>query len=92
MQKFKGKCPSKQAERIINKFGGVIALREALAFVGHRISRQSIYKWSYPRHWGPQGQNRDGGDGFVPEHIRPTIRLAAKELLIDLNADDWRHL
>lgn len=83
---FGGTAPqSTQAQKIIDRFGGVPALTQALNFVGHKISRFSVYKWTYPKIRSGHG----GTGGFVPATSIPWIKKAAAELGIELTKEDW---
>ncbi len=79
-------CPpySEQANKIVACFGSVPKLVGALSFVGIKISRFSVYKWTYV-----YKRNGAGGNGRVPLHQIPWIKQAAFELGIKITKDDW---
>ena len=66
----------KQAQKIIDKFGGVPRLAVAL---GCDVS--AIYKWNYPKEKG-------GTDGLVPSSTMPEVLKAADVLGIEFTHED----
>lgn len=70
---------SKQAERIIRKFGGVTKLAKAIG-----VGTSTVYKWLYPG----DGKTR-GTDGVIPRKHIAKIREAAEVLGIELTNEDW---
>lgn len=68
---------SKQAQRIIDKFGGVRRLAEAIGY-----KYPAVYKWTYDAEKG-------GTDGYIPNGAIQAIKSAADILGIDLTAEDW---
>ncbi len=76
---------SKQAEKIINKLGGVPKVVALLAEVGVRRSRFSVYKWMYPKKLAGHG----GTGGVFPQDMREAIRLIAQLEGITLTKKDW---
>ena len=61
---------SSQAKRVIRRFGGVTKLCQAMEDAGHPISRQAVYRWTYPL-----GQ---GSGGIIPgPQLRRLIQAAA---------------
>ena len=67
----------KQAQRIIDRFGGVPALSAAI-----KKDVSAIYKWNYPRKSG-------GTDGLVPSSAIPEVMKAADVLGIEFKQGDW---
>ena len=77
---------SSQARRIIDKFGGVPALTQALNAVGYRISRYSIYKWCYRK----KSSGHGGTGGVIPRHSVAWVKKAARSRGIQLWPEDWK--
>lgn len=72
-----------QADRVIRRFGGPRALRNALASTGnpkHYRDLASIYRWRYPK---PSGTG-----GRVPSNAWPGIHAAARLEGIHLTSED----
>lgn len=67
----------KQAQRIIDRFGG--APRTAAA-LGKDVS--AIYKWNYEK-------ERGGTDGLVPSSAVPEVMKAANAMGIEFQQGDW---
>lgn len=61
-----------QAERVIELFGGVVKLRDALKAVGHDISISAIYKWTHDH-------EHHGRGGLIPSQQWPEIIKAAQK-------------
>ena len=76
---------SNQASKVIARFGGVPKLVSALNVVGYKISRFSVYKWTYPK----IATGRGGTGGVVPKDSKPWVIRAAKQLGVVLRAQDW---
>lgn len=75
---------SRQAERVINKFGGARNLYRAILELGmvHEFrSPATIYRWTYPR-------TKNGTGGFIPSSALPIIQLAARKQGILLTPED----
>jgi hypothetical protein len=72
-----------QADRIISKFGGVTAIREALKAVGKPFSKIAVYRWTYTK-----SATRQGTGGLVPADIMPYVLKAARMVGVVLMADD----
>lgn len=66
----------KQAEKIIEKFGGPAKLANAL-----QCDAATIYKWTYPK-------DKGGTDGLIPSSTMPAVLKAADILGIDLSSED----
>lgn len=62
---------SKQASRVMKKFGGPRLLQRALASVGRELSLATVYRWKMPREKG-------GTDGVIPSCNLPFIIKAAR--------------
>jgi hypothetical protein len=62
---------SGQAARIIDKFGGVLALQAALKEIGVSRSRTQIYRWTQPK-WNY------GTNGVIPSSVLQEILEAAR--------------
>lgn len=67
----------KQAQRIIDRFGGVPALATAI-----EKDASAIYKWNYPRDSGGTG-------GLVPSSAIPLVMTAADILGVKFKTGDW---
>ena len=67
----------KQAERIIDKFGGVPRMALILS-----LAPTTIYKWTYPK-------ERGGTNGLIPTHNIKGIRQAAPDVGIKLSDSDF---
>jgi hypothetical protein len=76
-----------QAQRIIDRFGGIAKLRDALAAVGKPRDISSVYRWTQP-------QGRHGTGGIIPTSAWPDILLAARKAGIVITEDlyDLRYL
>lgn len=70
-----------QAERIIERLGGMDHLMELLAYVGHPINLCTLYRWTYPK-------ERGGTGGLIPTHMWPVIFQAARCEGIILGPED----
>ncbi len=68
---------STQAQRIIDKFGGVPQLAQLI----NRMP-QAIYRWTYPA-------SRGGTDGYIPTSAIDEIKAAALMIDLPLTAEDW---
>ena len=66
----------KQAEKVIEKFGGTAKLANAL-----NCDPATIYKWTYPK-------DKGGTDGLIPSSTMGAVLNAADVLGIDLTSDD----
>lgn len=66
----------KQAQNIIDKFGGTAKLANALT-----CDPATIYKWTYPK-------DKGGTDGLVPSSTMPAVLKAADILGIDITSED----
>lgn len=66
----------KQAQRIIDKFGGAPRLAMAL-----NCDVSAIYKWNYEKEKG-------GTSGLVPSSTMPDVMNAAEILGIELTSED----
>lgn len=77
--------PSKQAARIMARFGGAAGLAEALNALPpdkyHR-ERTAVYKWLYPR-------ERGGTDGMIPRAAEIAVKMAARSAGVFLAPEDW---
>lgn len=71
-----------QAERVINRFGGIPALVKALHNAGFTKQRAAIYKWTYAK--GQSG----GTGGIIPTQNIPEILKAAELEGVILTAND----
>lgn len=71
---------SEQAQKVIDKFGGVTRLAKAIG-----VGPSTIYKWTYPAE-GPT----KGTDGVIPRKHIAKIRDAADILGVELTEDDWK--
>ncbi len=71
-----------QAERIINKFGGVPNLVKALETAGRPRHRQNIYRWTWPR-------ERGGTGGVIPTSALEDVAEAARIEGVLLTPDDF---
>lgn len=71
--------PSRQAARIMKKFGGPAELARALA---PKRSRTVVYRWLYPRSEG-------GTDGMIPPPAWLDVKIAARDLGILLTMEDF---
>lgn len=69
-----------QADRVITKFGGPRALRNAMASAGHPRDLVSIYRWRYPK--------PNGTGGRIPSSAWPGIHAAARLEGIHLTSED----
>lgn len=69
-----------QAQKIIDKFGGVTRLAKAIG-----VGASTIYKWTYPA-----DGNTKGTDGVIPRKHIAKIREAADVLGVELTEDDWK--
>lgn len=67
----------KQAQRIIDRFGGAPRVATAL-----RKDVSAIYKWLYEK-------DRGGTDGLVPSSAVPEVMKAADALGIEFQPGDW---
>lgn len=76
--------PSTQAKKIIDKFGGVRGLCDALAEQGHPVEESTVYRWTYPI------TKRSGTGGLIPVCNIPYILRAARAHGIMLTDEDWR--
>lgn len=65
---------SNQAQKIIDKFGGIDKMAVA---TGKHLT--SIYRWLSPK----------GSDGLVPTTAVFEVKAAAEFLGIELTAEDW---
>lgn len=78
---------SKQAQHIVNLFGGPAVLAFALNQLPdpqyHR-GRVQIYKWGYSRAAGGTG-------GYIPSSMHQGIVQAARLMGIIITDKDWRH-
>lgn len=68
---------SKQAERILNKFGGAGRLSRALG-----LSRSTCFKWTYKKENGGTG-------GVIPYKYHDKIKKIAELNDIEILAEDW---
>lgn len=68
---------SKQAERIIAKFGGPRRLASAID-----CKPAAVYRWTYAR-------ARGGTDGYLPNTVKDRVKNAADLLGIEITAEDW---
>lgn len=66
----------KQAQRIIDKFGGAARLAAAI-----EQDVSSIYKWNYTKEEG-------GTDGLVPSSTMPKLLKAAEVLDVKLTSEE----
>lgn len=66
----------KQAEKIIEKFGG-----PAKAAAAMECDVSSVYKWTYPKEKG-------GTDGLIPSSSMAAVLKAAEVLGIELSPQD----
>lgn len=66
----------KQAQKIIDKFGGASRLAAALS-----CDPSAVYKWNYEK-------ERGGTEGLVPSSAMPAVIDAAIVLGIDLTPED----
>ena len=71
---------SQQAQRIIDKFGGVTKLSNAIG-----VNYSTVYKWGKP-----SGGTTMGTDGVIPRKHHAKIRDAADFMGIELTDDDWK--
>lgn len=74
-----------QAERIIEKFGGVPSLRRVMleCYPDHApVDKTAYYKWTYPREGGR------GTGGIIPTGMLPLVMGAARHAGILLTAED----
>lgn len=82
---FKFPTPSKQAAKILARFGGPAALSEALRALPesryHR-TRTVVYKWLYPK-------ERGGADGMIPHQAVIAVKMAARMQGIFLTPEEW---
>lgn len=69
---------SEQANRIIDKFGGVSRLAKVLG-----TGASTVYKWQYPT-------EKKGCDGYIPRKHHERIKEAAEFLDIKLTDEDWK--
>lgn len=70
-----------QAERVIEKFGGVPRLCALLHAIGRPRDRTVIYRWMYSK-------DRGGADGVIPSTAWPDLILAARMEGIILTSQD----
>lgn len=70
-----------QATRIIQKFGNVDNLTQALEAVGYSKDPSSIYRWSYAK-------ARNGTSGIIPSFCLPYVITAARLEGILLTSED----
>lgn len=73
--------PSSQAERVIDKFGGVPRLLELLEKAGLKRNRSSVHRWRYPKAIG-------GCGGVIPSHDWAFVIRAAQLDGIVLTSED----
>lgn len=66
----------KQAEKIIERFGGETRIANAL-----NCDVATIYRWTYPK-------DKGGTDGLIPSSAMAAVLNAADVLGIDITADD----
>lgn len=71
-----------QADRVIEKFGGVPKLAEALANVGLKKNKSSIYRWTYP-----VGE-KSGTGGSIPTSSLKLVIAAARNEGVLLSPED----
>lgn len=69
-----------QAERVIDAFGGIRKLQEALHAAGKPKDRITIYKWTC-------GKSNGGTGGYIPSSAWDAIFLAAETMKIVLSDD-----
>ena len=79
----------RQADRIIDKFGGPRRLHEALKLLAEtegtpevRRDVSQIYRWTYPK-------SKGGTDGVVPTSAQRAVGRAARLKGIILTPADW---
>lgn len=65
-----------QAQKIVNKFGGVPRLAAAIG-----KNRTTVNRWLYPK-------DRGGTNGLIPSQAWPEILAAAKREHIPLTPED----
>jgi hypothetical protein len=70
--------PKTQAQRIIDAFGGVPKLVEALAKYGKPRDQMTIYRWTYPTESGGTG-------GLLPPAAMTDVLYVAKRAGVDLS-------
>lgn len=75
-------APQSQAEAIIRRFGGPMALASALAKAGTPRTPSAIYRWTYPK-------ERGGSGGLVPTGAVMDVKRAATYAGITLRPEDW---
>ena len=75
---------SKQAARIMAKFGGAAELWHALTKLPPQYHRErtAIYKWLYPR-------AQSGTDGLIPRSAEIAVKMAARQAGVYLAPEDW---
>lgn len=71
-----------QAERVVKKFGGAVALAKCLELIGHPKSVSTIYRWMYP-------VENQGTGGTIPPHAWEGIMAAAEVEGVILVASDF---
>ena len=70
-----------QAQRIFAKFGGVSKLVNALADVGAKRDRTTVYRWNHAKAKGGTG-------GLIPTEAWPDVTAAARWAGVILTAED----
>lgn len=75
---------SKQAARILAKFGGPAGLWVMLKKLPPQYHRErtAIYKWLYPR-------EQSGTDGMIPRSAEIAVKLAARQAGVYIAPDEW---
>lgn len=76
------KISSKQAQRILDRFGGARKLARYYSdFTGEPLAPSVVYRWTYP-------QERGGTDGMIPGPRLQVIIRMAEFFGIDLTKED----
>ena len=70
----------KQAEKIVEKFGGRVATSKAIG-----RDQSSVCRWFY-------ATDKGGTGGLVPATAIPAVLEAAEFLGVELTAEDWAPL
>lgn len=75
---------SKQAARILAKFGGPAGMWMALQKLPPHYHRErtAIYKWLYPR-------AQSGTDGMIPRSAEIAVKMAARQMGIYIAPEEW---